>query len=75
MPYDLTVKNLMNRISICKSLLKRNKIEPFLNQLITGNEKWIMYSNVQKRLWSKQGEAPQTVAKPGLTPRKMMLYV
>jgi len=24
-PYDLTVKNLMNRISICKSLLKWNK--------------------------------------------------
>jgi len=30
---------------------------------------------IQKRSWSKQGEAPQTVAKPGLTPRKVMLCV
>jgi len=32
-------------------------------------------NNVRKRSWSKQDEAPQTVAKPGLTPRKVMLYV
>jgi len=25
---------------------------------------------MRKRSWSKQSEAPQTVAKPGLTPRK-----
>jgi len=57
MPHDLTVKNLMDRISICKSLLKRNKIEPFLKRLITGNEKWITYdNNVRKRSWSMQGE-------------------
>jgi len=31
--------------------------------------------NVRKRLWSKQGEAPQTVAKSGLTPRKVKLCV
>jgi len=41
-------------------LLKRNEIEPFFKWLITDDEKWIMYNNnVQKRSWSKQGEAPQ----------------
>jgi len=75
-PHDLTVKNLMDRISICESLLKRNEIEPFLKRLITGDEKWITYdNNVRKRSWSKQGEASQTVAKPGLTSRKVMLCV
>ncbi|XP_020298171.1 histone-lysine N-methyltransferase SETMAR-like, partial [Pseudomyrmex gracilis] len=75
-PHDLTVKNLMDRFSICESLLKRNDIEPFLKRLITGNEKWITYdNNVRKRSWTKRNEAPQTVAKPKLTPRKVMLSV
>jgi len=72
--HDLTVKNLIDRISICESLLKRNEIKPFSKRLITGDEKGITYdNNVQKRSWSKQGEAPQMMAKPGLTSRKMML--
>ena len=75
-PHDLTVKNLMDRFSICESLLKRNDIEPFLKRLITGDEKWITYdNNVRKRSWTKRNEAPQTVAKPKLTPRKVMLSV
>ncbi|KAG5323660.1 SETMR methyltransferase, partial [Pseudoatta argentina] len=41
MLHDLTVKNLLDRISICKSLLKYNKIEPFLKRLITVDEMWI----------------------------------
>jgi len=54
MPHDLTVKNLMDRISICESLLKWNEIEPFLKRLIMGDEKWIAYdNNVRKRSWSK----------------------
>jgi len=42
---DLTVKNLMDRISICESLLKRNEIESFFKWFITDNEKWITYDN------------------------------
>jgi len=43
MLHDLTVKNLMDWISICESL--QNKIKPFLKRLISGNEKWITYDN------------------------------
>ena len=54
----------------CKSLLNRNKINPFLKRMVTGDEKWVIYDNVKrKRWWSKSGEADQTVAKPGLTAR------
>lgn len=75
-PHELTQKNLMDRISICETLLKRNELEPFLKRLITGDEKWVTYENVvRKRSWSKPGEAAQTVAKPGLTPNKVMLSV
>ncbi|KAJ0172464.1 hypothetical protein K1T71_011603 [Dendrolimus kikuchii] len=71
-----TERNLMNRVLICDSLLRRNETEPFLKKLITGDEKWITYDkNVRKRSWSKAGQASQTVAKPGLTRNKVMLCV
>ncbi|XP_011051581.1 PREDICTED: histone-lysine N-methyltransferase SETMAR-like [Acromyrmex echinatior] len=38
-PYELTQKNLMYRISICESLLNRNKINLFLKRMMTGDEK------------------------------------
>ena len=47
-------KNLLDRISACDSLLKRNENIPFLKQIVTGDEKWILYNNVeQKSLWGK----------------------
>lgn len=75
-PHELTKKNLIDRISISESLLKRNEMEPFLKRMVTGDEKWITYDNVvRKRSWSKRGEASQTVAQPGLTARKVLLCV
>ena len=65
-PHELTQKNMMDRISICESLLNRNKIDPFLKRIVTGDEKWVTYDNIErKRSWSKLGEAAQTVAKTG----------
>ncbi|GFV89035.1 hypothetical protein TNCV_4912351 [Trichonephila clavipes] len=62
---------MMDRISICEALIKRNEIDLFLKWMVTGDEKWITYCNiVQKRLWSKCGEVAQMVAKPGLSARK-----
>ena len=66
----------MQRVTICDSLLKRNNSESFLKQLITDDEKWVTYNkNMRKRSWSKHGQAPQTVAKPGLTRNIVMLCV
>ncbi|KAL0810222.1 hypothetical protein ABMA28_011004 [Loxostege sticticalis] len=49
-PHELTERNLMNRVLICDSILRRNETEPFLKKLITGYEKWITYDkNVRKR--------------------------
>ncbi|KAL7724126.1 hypothetical protein ACLKA6_008560 [Drosophila palustris] len=57
-------------------LTQKNKIDPFLKRMVTGDEKWVTYDNVKrKRSWSKSGEAAQTVAKPGLTVRKALLCV
>ncbi|GFX01338.1 hypothetical protein TNCV_3730071 [Trichonephila clavipes] len=44
--------------------------------MVTGDEKWITYDNiVGKRSWSKRGEADQTMAKPGLKARKVLLCI
>ena len=48
----------------------------FLKQIVTGDEKWILYNNVEwKRLWGKQNEPPQTTPKASLHPKKVMLYI
>lgn len=75
-PHELSQKNLIDRITISETLLKRNDMDPFLKQIITGDEKWIRYDNIQrKRSWSKAGNLPQTTSKPGLTKNKVMLSV
>ncbi|GFU28036.1 mariner Mos1 transposase [Trichonephila clavipes] len=62
---------MMDRISMCEALAKRNEIDPILKRMVTGDEKWVTYDNiVRKRSRSKRGEAAQTVAKPGLTSRR-----
>jgi len=38
-PHELSVRNMMDRINICDTLLKRNEIESFLKRMITGDEK------------------------------------
>lgn len=75
-PHELSMKNLMDRVSACETLKKRNEIEPFLKRLITGDEKWIRYENiVRKRSWGKRTDKPQTAPKAGLTENKVMLCV
>ncbi|GFV64970.1 histone-lysine N-methyltransferase SETMAR [Trichonephila clavipes] len=75
-PHQLTPKIMMDQISICEVLAKRNEIDPFLKRMVTGDEKWVTYYNiVRKRSWSKCGEAAQTVAKPGITTRKVLLCI
>ena len=59
-PQKLSEKNLLDCISSCDSLLKHNKNVPFLKQIFTGDEKWILYNNVeQKRSWGKRDEPYQ----------------
>ncbi|KAG5332831.1 SETMR methyltransferase, partial [Acromyrmex charruanus] len=53
--HELSVKNMIDRIKICDTLLKRNKIASFLKRMITGDKKWITYDN-RKRSWIKEGE-------------------
>ena len=54
LPRKLSKKNLLDHISTYDSLLKRNKNVLFSKQIVTGDEKWILYNNVErKRSWGK----------------------
>ncbi|GFX12205.1 histone-lysine N-methyltransferase SETMAR [Trichonephila clavipes] len=49
-PHQLTPKNVMDRISICEALTKRNEIDPFLKRMVTAAENRVAYDNtVRKR--------------------------
>ena len=75
-PHKLRERNLLDHISTCNSLLKRNENISFLKQIVMGDEKWILYNNVErKRLWGKWNEPPQTTPKAGLHPKKVMLCI
>ena len=59
-----------------ESLLKCNENVLFLKQIVTGDEKWILYNNVErKRSSGKQNEPPPTTPKPSLHPKKVMLCI
>lgn len=75
-PHKLTEANLLTRVSTCDSLLKRQTNHPFLKQMVTSDEKWIVYDNViRKRSWGQIGDPPKSSPKAGLHPKKIMLSV
>lgn len=75
-PHEMSEKNLHDRIVICTSLLARNRNEPFLDRLITGDEKWITYENiVRKRGYSAPGKHVPPISKPSFSLKKRMLCI
>ena len=75
-PHKLSDKKLLDRISACDSLLKRNENVLLLKQIVTGDEKWILYNNVErKRSWGKRNEPPPATPKADLHPNKVMLCI
>ena len=53
-PHKVSQKNLWNLIFACDCLLKCNENVPFFKQTVMGNEKWILYNNVEwESSWSK----------------------
>nr|KAF6374223.1 hypothetical protein mPipKuh1_009456 [Pipistrellus kuhlii] len=75
-PQELKESQLMQRISSCDLLKKRNENDPFLKRLITGDEKWVVYNNIKrKRSWSRPGELTQTTSKADIHQKKVLLSV
>lgn len=75
-PHDLSEDNLAQRFSICTSLSSRQSCEPFLERIVTGDEKWVLYVNIKRRKqWVDKDQSAEPAAKAGLHPKKVMLCV
>uniref|UniRef100_A0A0K0FXE7 Histone-lysine N-methyltransferase SETMAR (inferred by orthology to a human protein) n=1 Tax=Strongyloides venezuelensis TaxID=75913 RepID=A0A0K0FXE7_STRVS len=75
-PHELTEKQKMCRLETCSSLLLRNKNDPFLDRIVTCDEKWILY-DIRKRngQWLDKNEDPKQFPKPQLTAKKVLVTV
>jgi len=75
-PHQLSEKNLKDRTSACESMLVNMQFEPFLDRIVTGDEKWVLYTNVvRKKQWLSPNQQAVPTPRPGLHPRKIMLCV
>lgn len=75
-PHQLSEQNKLKRVEICTRLLERNRNDPFLDRIITCDEKWVYFDNITRRKsWSLKGDPPQSIAKRGLTHHKVLLCI
>ena len=62
---------MLHRIDDCDTLIRRQRNEPFLKCIVTGDEKRVVYNNIKhKRSWSKKHEPAQTTSKPDIYQKK-----
>ena len=54
--HRLSEKNFLDCTPACDSLLKCNENVPLLKQIVTGSEKWILYSNVELKRPGRQAK-------------------
>ncbi|CAO4367508.1 unnamed protein product [Caenorhabditis nigoni] len=75
-PHILTQHNLDTRVDTCLNLLTLHRTYGWLDQIITGDEKWVMYDNSERRAeWVDKGEQPADVPKHEIHDKKVLLSV
>jgi hypothetical protein len=56
-PHELTLAQEAKRLSVAQTLLDRHRHVPFLDQLITGDEKWVSFNTPNpQHEWRSPGE-------------------
>lgn len=75
-PHDLSLSQLQVRVDACMSLLTFRRNFNWLRQLVTGDDKWVLYVNhSRKRQWLSPGDTGIATPKPGQHDKKVMLSV
>jgi histone-lysine N-methyltransferase SETMAR len=75
-PHELTVAQQVALADACLSLLSRQRNDPFLDRLLTCDEKWVLYDTPRRRHhWFAPHEPVPKQPKPPLYPKKIMLCV
>lgn len=75
-PHALTQHDRDQRCEACTLLLSKQRRFDWLDQVITGDEKWVLYVNhTRKKKWVDKDERPEPEPKADLHPRKVLLSV
>lgn len=75
-PHRLTDLHKQRRAEIATSLLSRRSTTNWLLDIVTGDEKWVLYINIKRRrYWVDADATPPSVPKTELHPKKVMLCV
>ncbi|XP_047348135.1 histone-lysine N-methyltransferase SETMAR-like [Vespa velutina] len=75
-PYELTQLQMIDRKSKYASLLLRNTRLPFLQQITTCDEKWLLYDNRKRSSqWVDKNTLPGHTPKPKFHKKKIMVII
>ena len=76
LPHTLSEKSKEDCISIVTSLHSKQRIYPFLKNIISGDKKWVFYDNIQcKRQWIDQNKSLLSTLKAEFDGRMVMLRI
>ena len=67
--HQLISDNIQHRTTICNFLLSKRNRHRFLQQIVTGDERWLLYvDHTHKRQWVNPKDSPELVPKNDLHP-------
>ncbi|KAF2347610.1 hypothetical protein FHG87_021634 [Trinorchestia longiramus] len=70
-PHELNENQKLRRFEVCSMLSLRNTNDPFLDQIVTCDEKWVLCDNrIRSGQWLDRDEPPQTLPKANVAPEK-----
>ncbi|KAF2368605.1 Transposase type 1 [Trinorchestia longiramus] len=72
-PHELNENQNLRRFEVCSMLSLRNTNDPFLDRIVTCDEKWVLYDNRKRSgQWLDRHEPPKHFPKPMLHQKKIM---
>jgi [histone H3]-lysine36 N-dimethyltransferase SETMAR len=75
-PHALSQQQLDQRSEVCTFLLSKHRRFDWLDHVVTGDEKWVVYVNhSHKHQWVDADKQPEPDTKPDLHPKQVMLSV
>ncbi|KAK6728146.1 hypothetical protein RB195_005664 [Necator americanus] len=76
LPHALSDGNRQRRLDICTQLLSRSRRFGWLDTIVTGDEKWVLYVNhTHKRAWCAGDEMLHPFVKGEIYEKKVMLSI